>query len=163
MCPFPNPTKTFLFHILITQSPSFLADFGLFLSPPKGVVRKEDFREDLLLISRKSSYLQINLFLTLYIWYPLLRGNSALFTKMEGLMRQFELPSLETLPARVQFGTNAIPNYCKIFHIMVLLVALVAKRSGNPDKIRYVRSFVPNFLPEGLKWISWSPITFLAR
>ena len=104
MCPFPNPTKTFLFQILITRSPSFLADFGLFLNPPKGVVRKEDFREDLLLISRKSSYLQINLFLTLSIWYPLFREISAPFTKMEDPMKQPGLLPLETLPPRIHYG-----------------------------------------------------------
>lgn len=120
--------KTLLFHILTARTPSFLANFEGFLSPQKGPVGKNDFREDLLSKRSKSSYFQINLFLTLSIWYPLLRGNSALFTKMEGLMRQFELPPLETLPARVQFGTHAIPNYCKISHIMVLLVALAAKR-----------------------------------
>jgi hypothetical protein len=143
--------KTLLFHILTARTPSFLANFEGFLNPQKGPVRKNDFREDLLSKRSKSSYFQINLFLTLYVWYPLVRGNSALFTKMEGLMRQFELPPLETLPARVQFGTNAIRNYCTIAHITVLLVALAAKRSGHPDKIRYVRSFVPNFLPESLK------------
>ena len=98
MCPFPNPIKTFLFQILITRSPSFLADFGLFLSPQKRLVRKEDFREALLLISRKSSYLQINLFLTLSIWYPLFREISAPFTKMEGVMRQFEPLRLRLFP-----------------------------------------------------------------
>ena len=153
--------KTLLFHILTARTPSFLANFEGFLNPQKGPVRKNDFREDLLSKRSKSSYFQINLFLTLYICYPLLHGNSALFTKMEGFMRQFELPPLETLPARVQFGTNAIPNYCKIFHIMVLLVALVAKRWGHPDKIRYFRSFVPNFLPESIKWISWVDIILI--
>lgn len=43
-------------------------------------------------------------------------------------------------------GINAIRNYCTIAHITVLLVALTAKRSGHPDKIRFVKSFVPNFL-----------------
>ena len=43
-------------------------------------------------------------------------------------------------------GINAIRNYCTIAHITVLLVALAANRSGHPDKIRFVRSFVPNFL-----------------
>jgi len=43
-------------------------------------------------------------------------------------------------------GLNAIRNYCTIGHITVLLVALAAKRSGHQDKIRFVRSFVPNFL-----------------
>lgn len=48
-------------------------------------------------------------------------------------------------------GINAIGNYCTIAHITVLLVALAAKRSGHPDKIRFVRSFVPNFLSESGK------------
>jgi len=43
-------------------------------------------------------------------------------------------------------GIEAIRNYCTIAHITVLLVALAAKRSGHQDKIRFVRSFVPNFL-----------------
>jgi hypothetical protein len=43
-------------------------------------------------------------------------------------------------------GINAIRNYCTIAHITVLLVALAAKHSGHPDKIRFVRSFVPNIL-----------------
>jgi len=48
-------------------------------------------------------------------------------------------------------GINAIRNYCTIAHIAVLLVALAANRSGHPDKIRFVRSFVPNFLFVGAK------------
>ena len=43
-------------------------------------------------------------------------------------------------------GIESIRNYCTIAHITVLLVALAAKRSGHRDKIRFVRSFVPNFL-----------------
>jgi len=43
-------------------------------------------------------------------------------------------------------GIEATRNYCTIAHITVLLVALAAKRSGHPDKARFVRSFVPNFL-----------------
>ncbi|MGB9629821.1 MAG: transposase [Thermodesulfobacteriota bacterium] len=43
-------------------------------------------------------------------------------------------------------GITAIRNYCTIAHITVLLVALAANRSGHHDKIRFVRSFVPNFL-----------------
>jgi len=48
-------------------------------------------------------------------------------------------------------GLEAIRNYCTIAHITVLLVALAAKRSGHPDKIRFVRSFVPSFLSWTLK------------
>ena len=45
-------------------------------------------------------------------------------------------------------GLTAIRNYCTIAHITVLLVALAAKRSGHSNKIRFVRSFVPNILAE---------------
>ena len=51
-------------------------------------------------------------------------------------------------------GIDAIRNYCTVAHIAVLLVALAAKRSGHPDKIRFVRSFVPNILSEHQKRIS---------
>lgn len=43
-------------------------------------------------------------------------------------------------------GLDAIRNHCTIAHITVLLVALVAKGSGHPDKIRFIRSFVPHFV-----------------
>jgi len=43
-------------------------------------------------------------------------------------------------------GLKAISNHCTIAHITVLLVALTAHRSGQQDKIRFVKSFVPNFL-----------------
>jgi hypothetical protein len=43
-------------------------------------------------------------------------------------------------------GIEATRNYCTIAHITVLLVALAAKRSGHPDKVRFIRSSVPNFL-----------------
>lgn len=43
-------------------------------------------------------------------------------------------------------GLKAISNHCTIAHITVLLVALTAKRSGQEDKIRFVKSLVSNFL-----------------
>lgn len=43
-------------------------------------------------------------------------------------------------------GLNAIQNHVTIAHIAVLLVALTAYRTGQKDKIRFVKSFVPNFL-----------------
>lgn len=45
-------------------------------------------------------------------------------------------------------GLNAVSNHCTIAHITVLLVALTAHRSGQKDKIRFVKSFVPNFVPK---------------
>lgn len=43
-------------------------------------------------------------------------------------------------------GLRAVRNHCTIAHITVLLVALTAHRMGCEDKIRFVKSFVPNFL-----------------
>lgn len=43
-------------------------------------------------------------------------------------------------------GLRAVRNHCTIAHITVLLVALTAHRMGCDDKIRFVKSFVPNFL-----------------
>ena len=43
-------------------------------------------------------------------------------------------------------GLRAVRNHCTIAHITVLLVALTAHRIGCDDKIRFVKSFVPNFL-----------------
>lgn len=43
-------------------------------------------------------------------------------------------------------GLRAIRNHCTIAHITVLLVALTAHRMGFEDKVRFVKSFVPNFL-----------------
>jgi len=41
-------------------------------------------------------------------------------------------------------GSAATQNHCTIAHITVLLVALTAHRLGQEDKIRYVKSFLPN-------------------
>jgi len=43
-------------------------------------------------------------------------------------------------------GYNAIRNHTTIAHISVLLVALTAYKTGQQDKIRFVKSFVPHFL-----------------
>jgi hypothetical protein len=43
-------------------------------------------------------------------------------------------------------GLRAVRNHCTIAHITVLLVALTAYRMGCESKIRFVKSFVPNFL-----------------
>ena len=41
-------------------------------------------------------------------------------------------------------GLRAISNHCTIAHITVLLVALTAAKTGNKDKIRFIKSFLPN-------------------
>jgi hypothetical protein len=43
-------------------------------------------------------------------------------------------------------GYNANRNHATIAHISVLLVALTAYQTGQQDKMRFVKSFVPNFL-----------------
>jgi hypothetical protein len=45
-------------------------------------------------------------------------------------------------------GLHAIQNYVTIAHITVTLVALTAYKAGQKDKIRFVKSFVPNFLKD---------------
>jgi hypothetical protein len=43
-------------------------------------------------------------------------------------------------------GLPAVQNYCTIAHITTCLVALTAYHQGHPDKLRFVRTFVPDFL-----------------
>lgn len=43
-------------------------------------------------------------------------------------------------------GPRAASNYYTIAHIAVLLVALTAAKTGNKDKIRFVKFFLPNIL-----------------
>jgi len=41
-------------------------------------------------------------------------------------------------------GLQAVSNHCTIAHIAVFLIALTAAKTGNKDKIRFVKSFLPN-------------------
>lgn len=43
-------------------------------------------------------------------------------------------------------GLNATRNHVTIAHIAVLLVAAAAHRDGHEDKLRFVRTYVPNFM-----------------
>jgi len=45
-------------------------------------------------------------------------------------------------------GIRAIRNHATIAHITVLLVALTAPRTGQKDKIRFVKPFVPNIMTQ---------------
>ena len=47
-------------------------------------------------------------------------------------------------------GYNANRNHATIAPISVLFVALTAFRTGQKDKMRFVKSFVPNFLIENI-------------
>lgn len=44
-------------------------------------------------------------------------------------------------------GLKAMANYVTAAHITVLLVALTAAKSNSKDKIRFIKSFLPNFNP----------------
>ena len=43
-------------------------------------------------------------------------------------------------------GLNSVRNHCTISHIAVLLVAVAAHELGHDDKLRFVRTFVPDVL-----------------
>jgi len=64
-------------------------------------------------------------------------------TSVERIFSRLLSISMQDLPV---FGMEAVKNYCTIAHITVLLIALAANRAGHSDKIRFVRSFAPNFL-----------------
>ena len=66
--------------------------------------------------------------------YNLRSGCERIFTRLLDLCMQN--PSVR--------GLRAISNHCIVAHITVLLIALTAARTGNKDKIRFVKSFLPN-------------------
>ena len=41
-------------------------------------------------------------------------------------------------------GLRAIFNHCTVVHITVLLITLTTAKTGNKDKIRFIKSFLPN-------------------
>jgi hypothetical protein len=77
-----------------------------------------------------------------------------LYKKRTSVERVFSRLLSITMQDPPVIGINATRNYCTIAHIAVLSVALAAKRSGHPEKIRFVRSFAPSFLSESGKRIS---------
>jgi len=66
--------------------------------------------------------------------YNLRSGSERIFSRLLNLCMQN--PSVK--------GLNAVSNNCTIAHITVLLIALAAAKTGNKDKIRFVKSFLPN-------------------
>jgi hypothetical protein len=42
------------------------------------------------------------------------------------------------------YGLNAISNHCTIAHITVLSIGLTAAKLGQTDKVRFVKTFLPN-------------------
>jgi len=66
--------------------------------------------------------------------YNLRSGSERIFSRLLDLCMQN--PSVK--------GLRAVSNHCTIAHITVLLVALTATKTGNKDKIRFIKSFLPN-------------------
>jgi len=64
-------------------------------------------------------------------------------TAVERVFSRLLTVAMQDLPTR---GLSSARNLCTIAHITVLLVALAAHRSGHPDQLAFVRSFVPTLL-----------------
>ena len=74
--------KTQLFRIVTQRGPSFLASFGSFSRPQKGLVRKNAFREAFISLTRNFFDFQMNFFLTSLIQGLYSQEIYALFTKI---------------------------------------------------------------------------------
>ncbi len=66
--------------------------------------------------------------------YNLRTGSERIFSRLLSICMQ--RPSIK--------GLKSITNYCAIAHITVLLIALTATTTGNKDKIRFVKTLLPN-------------------
>lgn len=66
--------------------------------------------------------------------YSLRTGSERIFSRLLSVCMQ--RPSIK--------GLKAVTNYCTIAHITVLLVALTAVKTGNKDKIRFIKTLLPN-------------------
>jgi len=64
-------------------------------------------------------------------------------TAVERVFSRLLSIAMQDLPTR---GLASVRNLCTIAHITVLLVALAAHRAGHPDRLTFVRSYVPSFL-----------------
>jgi hypothetical protein len=69
-----------------------------------------------------------------------------IYTKRTSVDRVFSRHLSISMQQPTVEGLRVVRNHCAIAHITVLLVALTAHRMGCDDKIRFVKSFVPNFL-----------------
>jgi len=67
-----------------------------------------------------------------------------LYNKRTSVERVFSRLLAIAMQRPTVIGLTATQNHCTIAHITVLLVALAAHSLGQDDKIRYVKSFLPN-------------------
>ena len=73
------------------------------------------------------------------------RRFKSVYNQRTSVERVFSRLLAITMQRPTVLGLQATRNHCTIAHITVLLVALAAHRSGHEDKIRFVKSFLPNF------------------
>lgn len=66
--------------------------------------------------------------------YSLRSSTERIFSRLLSILMQ--RPSV--------IGVNATRNFCTIAHITVLIIALAAVKTGHKDKVRFVKSFIPN-------------------
>jgi hypothetical protein len=71
---------------------------------------------------------------------------SEVYRKRTAIERSYSRLLAITMQHPTVRGLNATSNHCTIAHIATLLVALTAARMGEKDKIRWIKSFLPNFL-----------------
>ena len=67
-------------------------------------------------------------------FYNLRSGSERIFSRLLDLCMQN--PSVR--------GLRSVSNHCTITRITILLIALTAAKTGNKDKIRFIKSFLPN-------------------
>ncbi len=70
------------------------------------------------------------------------------YNRRTAVERVFSRMLAITLEEPAVRGAQSIRNHCTISTIAVLLVALAAHELGYPDKIRFVRTLVPNILAD---------------
>lgn len=71
---------------------------------------------------------------------------SEVYHKRTAIERSYSRLLAITMQHPTVRGLKATSNHCTIAHIATMLVALTAARMGEKDKIRWVKSFLPNFL-----------------
>ena len=67
-----------------------------------------------------------------------------IYNKRSSAERVFSRLLTVTMLNPTVIGLQATQNHCTLAHITVLLVALAAHQSGFDDKIRFVKTFLPN-------------------
>lgn len=67
-----------------------------------------------------------------------------IYKQRSSIERTFSRLLTVTMLKPTVIGLQATQNHCTIAHMTVLLIALAAHRSGFDDKIRYVKTFLPN-------------------